>query len=510
MEKVLRSFRRIADHLGFFRSNSFNYTLRNALARGVLFLATVLVFPNDLFQKKPADIRVHFLGICGVAMGPLAIELQRLGYQVSGSDDQSHPPISLLLESKNIAIEPFDSEKTFHVDLVVVGRAATSDSPLPASLISSRVPVLSYPDLIAHFINGATQRVAVVGTKGKTTTTAMLAWIAECAGLSPDFLIGGIPGNFPSGIRLAGSRLAILEGDEYASSPTDLTPKFLRYEPTSVVLTNIHPDHEDLYPNYADYEALFSQLLGVLHAPGFAVICGDVSSNTQRAIDVASVSVATVGWENTNQYRITNYQLDTNATRFTFFGQSFHLPLLGKANVLDAALATVAAHRLGIAPAISADALRTFSPVQERLQPAGLPGGRHLFIESSAHPASLRIALEALRENHLAGSLLCVVQPQFPGSSDGYVQRHLPEALASATHVVVAPPASPIDIDPPFSCERLVADLTERGVTAAYRRRRSEIVSWVREHSAPGDTILLAAHTPSRTLLLDEITRALQ
>ena len=442
-------------------------------------------------------------------MGQLAIELQRLGYHVSGSDDQSHPPISLLLESKNIVVEPFDADKKFDADLVVVGRAATSDSPLPAGLISSRVPVVSYPDLLAHFISSATQRVVVAGTKGKTTTTAMLAWIAECAGLSPDYLIGGIPGNFSPGIRLAGSRLAILEGDEYASSPMDLTPKFIRYKPTSVVLTNIHPDHEDLYPNYADYEALFSQLLGTLHDTGFAVVCGDVSSHTQRAIDAASGPVATVGWDSTNEYRITNYQLDTNATRFTFSGRSFHLPLLGKANVLDAAMAIVGADRLGIDPAISAEALRRFSAVQERLQPAGMPGGRHLFIESNAHPASLGIALETLRENHSSGRLLCVVQPQFPGSTDGYVQRHLPGALASATHVVVTPPASPIDIDPPFSCERLVADLTERGVTAIHLRRRSEIVSWVREHSAPGDTILLAVHTPSRTLLANEIRLAL-
>ena len=469
----------------------------------------MLVLSDLLSRKKPDDFRVHFLGICGAAMGPLAIELQRLGYQVSGSDDQRDPPISLLLESKKIAIEPLDFPKTLEVDLVVMGRAATSDSRLPEDLISSRVPVVSYPDLVAHFISGATQRVAVVGTKGKTTTTAMLAWIADCAGLVPDFLIGGIPGNFPSGIRLAGSHLAILEGDEYASSPTDLRPKFLHYKPTSAVLTNIHPDHEDLYPQLESYEALFSQLLGTLRAPGFVVACGDARSNTQCAIRAAAVPITTVGWENTNEYRITNYQPDTDATRFTFLGRTFRIPLLGKANVLDAALATAAASRLGIDPAISAEALRTFSPVKERLQPAGQPGSRRLFIESSAHPASLRFALETLRENDPSGRLLCIVQPQSPGSADGYAQRHFPKALASATHVVVTPPASPIDIDPPFSCERLVADLTSRGVTAIYLLRRSEIVSWVREHSSPGDTILLAVHTPSRALLVDEICRVL-
>ncbi len=458
-----------------------------------------------LLEKNPREAHFHFLGICGIAMGQMAIELQRLGFRVSGSDTQSDPPMSLMLAGAGIEVEAADSigENGRNCDRLVIGRGHP--------MVSTEVPFVSLPELVSAFTQQAEQRVVVAGTKGKTTTTAMLAWIAESAGLQPDYLIGGVPGNFPSGVHWNQSPLAILEGDEYASSPTDLTPKFVHYRPTGAVLTNIHPDHLELYPEFAGYEELFARMLADLPNNGFAVVSSDASSNCNKAIAASSVPVTTVGWEETSACRITDYAADSDGTRFTFLGHEFHLSLLGKANVLDAALSVAAARHLSIDPEISAKALRDFLPVQERLQQVGTPGGVRLFIDSNVHPASLQTAVEALRESDPTGRLLCLIQPQTPGRGDGYVQRTLPQALARASHVLVAPPANQLEnCDPPFSCEQLVADLTSLNITSAYRTTRKTLVAWVVENIRSGDTIFIAVHPPSRPLLVREITHALQ
>ncbi len=463
---------------------------------------------DAFLEKNPRDVHFHFLGICGIAMGQMAIELQRLGFRISGSDSQSDPPMSLMLAATGIAVESADSigENGQTCDMLVVGRGMAEHS-----IVSTRAPVVSLPEMVSAFTQKATQRVVVAGTKGKTTTTAMLTWIAEFAGLQPDYLIGGVPGNFPSGLHWNGSPLAILEGDEYASSPTDLTPKFIHYRPTAAILTNIHPDHLELYPEFECYEKLFVRMLAALPNNGFAVVSSDASSNCIKAIAASSVPVTTVGWEETSACRITDYAADSNGTRFTFLGHDFHLSLLGKANVLDAALAVAAARHLDIDPEISAKALRNFLPVQERLQHVDTPGGVRLFVDSNVHPASLQTAVETLRESHPGGRLLCLIQPQTPGPGDGYVQRTLPQALARASHVLVAPPANQLEnCDPPFSCEQLVIDLTLLQITAAYRNTRKTLVAWVVENIRRGDTIFIAVHPPSRPLLVREISLALQ
>ena len=466
---------------------------------------------DSLLRKSPASTHLHFLGICGIAMGQMAIEMKRLGFHISGSDLQCDPPISLLLAAAGINIKP--SEPATHMgqeyDALVVGRIASAEDPIVRETATRGGLVIALPDLVIHFTRDS-QRVVVAGTKGKTTTTAMLSWITDRAGLRPDFLIGGIPGCFSSGIRFNSSPLAILEGDEYASSPTDLTPKFVHYRPSAVVLTNVHPDHVELYPDFPSYRALFEDLMARLPMDGFAIVCGDKNAGTQSAIAAAPFPVTTVGWEATCNWRITEYEPFTDTVSFRFLDTSFSLPCLGKANVLDAALAIAAARKLGVESAISAAALRDFQPVEERLQLVGTPGDVRLFIDSNVHPASLQLAVESLRENSPTLRLLCVVQPQTPGTGDGYVQNALPLALARASHVLLAPPANQIEeADPPFSHERLLSDLHDRGIEAVYRDSRKSIIAWVAENIRPGDTILLAVHAPSRALLVQEISKAL-
>jgi len=466
----------------------------------------------SFLQQSSGGKRIYFLGICGIAMAPLALCLQRQGWHIGGCDTQTDPPMSDRLREAAILIDPAPPANLENVNLWVAGRSFPADHPFLAQLIDSGSLVTSYPKVVAALILPATRRWAITGSKGKTTTTAMLAWIADNAGLTPDYLIGGVPGVFPTGLRLEGGALAILEGDEYASSPTDLTPKFAHYRPTDAILTNVFPDHIELYRDVADYRKIFSAMLSALPQTGVAVVAGDEAAGTADLLQHAACKVITVGFEPVNNERITDFSAHSCGGHFSFMGAFFNLPLLGRANALDAALATVAADHLGIASSFSATALARFVPVQDRLQSAGTPGGVRFYVESNVHPDALLTALGALRESHPQGRLLCVIQPQYPGPGDGYVQKRLPEVLTLADHVLMAPIAGqkPEDYTPPFSTDRLVADLLERNVDATYQNTRKGIIHWIVERARPGDTLLLAVHPPSRPYLLHELTAALQ
>lgn len=468
-------------------------------------------FPPDFWYQPPAPRKIYFVGICGIAMGQLALALHRRGWQVAGCDHQTDPPMVDLLQQAGIQTDPLDSAEPVEVDLWIVGRSVAAHHPFFQKVAGSPAPVLSFPQALASLLAQADRRWVVVGSKGKTTTTAMLTWIADRAGLKPDYLIGGMPGNFTDGLRLEAARLAILEGDEYASSPTDLTPKFAHYQPTDALVTNVFPDHIELYRDVAEYRKIFSTLLATLPANGTAVIAGDATAGVGDLHAAASCKVLSVGFEPHNPLCITDFSAHPKGTHFRFLKTSFHLPLLGRANALDAALAVVAAEKLGIAPAFSAEIMQEFLPVQDRLIQTGSPGGVLFYVESNVHPDALDSALAALRESHPSGHLFCVAQPQYPGPGNGYVQKRLGEVLARASHALIAPVAGqkPDDYDPPFSTDRLVDDLLQRHVDATFQSTRKGIVSWIVERALPGDTLLLAVHPPSRPYLLREISAAL-
>jgi UDP-N-acetylmuramate: L-alanyl-gamma-D-glutamyl-meso-diaminopimelate ligase len=215
---------------------------------------------------KDAPKSFHFLGICGTAMGAVAVALQERGFKVTGSDENVYPPMSTFLQEKGIALlQGYSAENIpADADVVVIGNAMTRGNPEVEAVLNRKLLYLSLPEVLRSFFLRGRHNLVVAGTHGKTTTTALLAWIMEKAGREPGYLIGGIPKNFGEGARLNDSKYFVLEGDEYDTAFFDKRSKFVHYLPELVIVNNIEFDHADIFNNLDEIKLSFRRLLNIV------------------------------------------------------------------------------------------------------------------------------------------------------------------------------------------------------------------------------------------------------
>ena len=221
--------------------------------------------------------KVHFTGVCGTAMGSLAAALRDRGVEVTGSDDNVYPPMSTFLEGKGITISkgfrpdniPADA------DFVVIGNAMTRGNPEVEAILNRKLLYYSLPEALKIFFLRGRHNLVVTGTHGKTTTTSLLAWIFESAGLEPSWLIGGIPNNLGQGCRLGDSKYFILEGDEYDTAFFDKRSKFVHYLPELLIVNNIEFDHADIFRDLEDVMTSFRRLVQIVPSEGMVLLNGD-------------------------------------------------------------------------------------------------------------------------------------------------------------------------------------------------------------------------------------------
>ena len=206
---------------------------------------------NDPRQTSSHKLHIHLLGICGTGMAALAGILKEQGYQVTGSDEHVYPPMSTLLEGLGIPLQNgYRPENLVPTpDLVVVGNVIRRDNPEAQAVLAQDLPRLSLPEALNRFLVGDRQSVVVAGTHGKTTTTALIAWLCFALGLDPGFMVGGIAKNFQTNYRVGSGRYVVMEGDEYDTAFFDKRPKFVHFTPRAAVLTSIEFDHADIYPD---------------------------------------------------------------------------------------------------------------------------------------------------------------------------------------------------------------------------------------------------------------------
>src|SRR6202140_4386816 len=390
---------------------------------------------------------IHVIGIGGSAMAPLAGMLRERGFRVTGSDSGVYPPASTLLESLGISFfHSFDAANLTPVpDLVVVRNIIARGNPELEEVLDMKIPYRSLPEILEEIFLPERYSIAVSGTHGKTTTTAMLAWIFHAAGKRPNFLVGGVAENFGKSYGLGGGEEFILEGDEYETAFWDRGPKFFHYHPDDLIITSLEYDHADIYPDFETYELAFRRLVNLVPRRGRAVIWGDTAESgpaLRRAAQKALCQVETYGFSEGNDWIASNVAIEKEGVRFvvTHQGQRFGefvLAATGRHNVLNALAAIVVARGRGIGAEAIGKGLNTFRSVKRRMDVKGEFGGVLLVDDFAHHPTAVKATIEAARGRWPGRRLWAILEPRSNSMRRKIFQKTLPQALASADRVIL-------------------------------------------------------------------------
>jgi UDP-N-acetylmuramate: L-alanyl-gamma-D-glutamyl-meso-diaminopimelate ligase len=445
---------------------------------------------------------IHLIGICGTAMASLAGMLQQRGFRVTGSDAAAYPPMSDFLTSLGIPIhQPFALKNLDpRPDLVVVGNVVSRGNVELEHILDQRIPFCSLPQILHdEFLRGK-EVLVVAGTHGKTTTTSILAWIFQFAGLQPSFLIGGIAENFGSSFQLGQGKHFILEGDEYDTAFFDKGPKFLHYFPDSVILTSVEFDHADIYKNLEAVETAFKRLVNLVPKRG-RIIGFDSGQSIDRCLARAFCPVERYGSSPQATWRITDLRLDPARTTWTVQrdGQpwtSFEFPLAGEYNVWNATAAAALAADYGVSKEQTAAALKTFKSVKRRLEVRATINGVTIIDDFAHHPTAIAGTLKALRSRYPGSRLWVILEPRSNTLRRNVFQNDLAESLALADEIVVAevfkseaiPEAQRLDL------AAVAADVRTRGHRARIVPTVDGIVQLVAPELRSGDVVAILSN----------------
>jgi UDP-N-acetylmuramate: L-alanyl-gamma-D-glutamyl-meso-diaminopimelate ligase len=450
--------------------------------------------------------RVHVIGIGGSAMAPLAGMLRERGFEVTGSDSGVYPPASTLLESLGIPFfNEFDAANLHPApDLVVVANIIARGNPELEEVLDRRIPYRSMPEILEEVFLPGRHSIVVSGTHGKTTTTAILAWIFHIAGKRPNFLVGGVAENFGKSYGLGGGEEFILEGDEYETAFWDRGPKFFHYHPDDLIITSLEYDHADIYPDFMTYELAFRRLVNLVPRRGRVVIWGDTEDSgpeIRRAAEKAFCPVETYGFAKGNDWIATDATQDGEAMRFRAthrqetFGD-FRLAAIGRHNVLNALAAIAVAHGRGIGADAWGKALTTFRSVRRRMDVKGELRGILVVDDFAHHPTAVRATIEAARARWPGRRLWAILEPRSNSMRRKVFQDTLPRALALADRVVLGGVfrAQQLADENRLDLEAVAQSVCTLGVDARVVAGSDAISSLLADEATPGDLLLIMSN----------------
>ena len=356
---------------------------------------------------------IHFIGICGVGMSALAILWQKKGWKVTGSDVGFYPPISTHLTDHKINYYPgWHPEKMGTPDLVVVGNVAGSTNPELKFVLENNIAHVSYPELIAQNLIKENS-IVCAGTYGKTTTTALLAWVLKESGLDPAYMFGGLANSLELSADDLGGEYSVIEGDEYKTSRDDTRAKFFSYRPTNLLLTGITWDHADVYPTEQSYLEAFEKLVALIPKNGLIVAYNE-DPNIKEIVKKSQAPVITYGEKNSN-YIYDNIIQTKNGLNFTIenVGEVFEIssPMLGDFTAKNICGVFIMAKELGIEPNKIINALKKFAGIKRRLEKRGQTANNTDVYDDIAHsPAKAQAILSTLK-NIYTGKVYAVFEP---------------------------------------------------------------------------------------------------
>ncbi len=437
---------------------------------------------------------VHFVGICGTAMASVAVAMQERGFLVTGSDQNVYPPMSTFLESRNIQVQSGYREGNLdhHPDLVVIGNAISRGNPEAETVLDRKLRYCSLPEVLKEcFIRGK-RSLVVTGTHGKTTTTSLLTWVFEHAGLNPSFLIGGIPTNLGQGARFTDSEWFILEGDEYDTAFFDKRSKFVHYLPEVAILNNLEFDHADIFADLGEIQTSFRRLLNLVPRNGLILANGD-DANLTPLLNLRHCPVKRFGLGDNNDSRATGVSLGANESTFRSGDEQYTLPLVGELNVRNALAVVACARHCGLTERQIQAAFSTFLGVRRRMEVRGEVAGVAVVDDFGHHPTAIRETLRALRVKFSGRRLWAVFEPRSNTTRRNVFQGELADALERADRVVVAEVARLEQLRPEerLNPERLMQDLRLAGRPAAYLSSVDAILDHLAEELRAGDVVCL-------------------
>jgi len=443
-------------------------------------------------------VHLHILGICGTFMGGIAAIAKAAGHRVTGSDRNVYPPMSTQLEALGIEVtQGFEAAQLQPApDVVVVGNVMTRGLPVIEALLESRIPYVHGPEWLAREVLRDRWVLAVAGTHGKTTTTSILTWILEAAGLDPGFLIGGVPANFNASARLGSAPFFVIEADEYDSAFFDKRAKFVHYRPRTVILNNLEFDHADIYKDVGEIQKQFHHLVRTVPGSGLIVWNGEDArlaetlkmgcwSQREAFARAGSGKAAEAQWTAQPVDGVADYSRFEVLERGTSRGV-VEWSLMGAHNMENALAAVAAARHAGVPVAQSIAALKTFAGIARRMQLRGEVNGIRVYDDFAHHPTAIQTTLDGLRRRVGKQRIVAVLEARSNTMKMGVHRDTLGPSLALADEVwLFSPPDLGWDTAP------LVASLGARGhAVAQVDTMASELAQSLR----PGDHALIMSN----------------
>jgi len=448
---------------------------------------------------------VHLVAIAGVGMAALAGMLKQRGLRVTGSDEHVYPPMSTVLERLGIAV--LEGYTPQHLvpppDLVVIGNKVSRGNPEVEGVLAAGLPFLSFPEALAEFFLAGRRSLVVAGTHGKTTSTAMLAWVLEQAGRDPSLMVGGESVDFGGNFKLGSGDCFVVEGDEYDSAFFDKGPKFLHYRPSAVLLTAVEFDHADIYRDLDAVKAAFRCLVALLPAGAPLVVAQDFPHAVEVAAGATGARVVSFGTAAGAAWRLAGLRDQQEHTRFTVQRGSraegeLRIRAPGRINALNALGVYVLARELGLTHGAIAVGLASFAGVARRQEVVGEFGGVTLIDDFAHHPTAVAGTLNAMRLRYPARRIWGVFEPRSNSSRRRVFQSDYVDALALADRVIVGGvmrKATDVVADADlFSPDQLVTDLHQRGRDARHVDASEAIAALIGREATAGDVVVMMSN----------------
>jgi len=440
-------------------------------------------------------LHIHILGICGTFMGGVAVLARQAGHKVTGSDANVYPPMSTQLEAQGIELmQGYKAEHLVEQDQVVVGNVMSRGNSAIEHVLNKNIPYTSGPQWLAENVLKDKWVLAVAGTHGKTTTSSILVWILEYAGLQPGFLIGGVPANFGVSACLGEGSFFVVEADEYDTAFFDKRSKFVHYHPRTVILNNLEFDHADIFEDLNAIKKQFHHLIRTVPGEGL-IVDNEDDENVQDVLQKGSWSqLAGFASKSASPQKESLWMIDNVSEDGRCFDVLYQQKkqgtvegnLLGPHNRMNALAAIIAAQHVGVPVEQSITALKEFKGVKRRMEVVGEVNNKTVYDDFAHHPTAITETLQGLKDAVGEAKIWAILEPRSNTMRLGVHRQKLAPSLALADEVILFQPA---DVD--WDMQSVVNEVSG---SAKLIRSIDEIVALLAEQTQAGDHILVMSN----------------